>query len=87
MDRALIRPGRVDVNQYIGYLTEYQAYKMFLNFYPNSNENLAKSFATTLISLKKNLSPAQVQGYFMLYKNQPNLALENIKHFNEQTVF
>ena len=82
MDPALIRPGRVDTRQFVGYATEYQISKMFLNFYPESNAEQADKFAKQLYTQHKNLSPAQIQGYFMHFKNQPDQAFTNIENFN-----
>jgi chaperone BCS1 len=81
LDPALIRPGRVDVKQYIGYATEHQLFGMFKNFYPDAADSLAKQFAQSVISLNSKLSAAQVQGFFMLFKNEPNKAMENIEMF------
>ncbi len=80
LDPALIRPGRVDFKQYIGYASEYQMYKMFLKFYPESSEATAQGFASKLSGLGLNISSAQIQGYFMQYKNQPVLAYENVNN-------
>ena len=58
---------------------------MFLNFYPDSNLTQADEFSKQLYSKHKNLSPAQVQGYFMRFKNKPVEASKNIDHFNDTT--
>jgi chaperone BCS1 len=78
----MIRPGRIDFKQFIGYATEYQIINMFLKFYPESNEGMARLFAEKLTSLNKNISSAQLQGFLMLYKNQPEQAFKNIENFN-----
>ena len=83
MDDALIRPGRVDVKHFIGYATRYQIENMFLNFYPDANQQLAQAFADRLISFNKQISSAQIQGFFMLHKNQPQTAFENVEFFNK----
>jgi mitochondrial chaperone BCS1 len=78
----MIRPGRIDFKQFIGYATEYQIINMFLKFYPESNEGMARLFAEKLTSSNKNISSAQLQGFLMLYKNQPEQAFKNIANFN-----
>lgn len=79
----MIRPGRVDFKQYIGYATEYQILNMFFKFYPETTENSAKEFTEKLIALNKNISSAQIQGYLMLFKNQPDQALKNLEYFSQ----
>ena len=41
----------------------------------------SKVLTEKLIALNKNISPAQIQGYLMLFKNQPELALKNLEYF------
>ena len=81
LDPALIRPGRVDFKQLIGYATEHQMREIYLNFYPSEDANireLANRFAKTLHESKQNFSPAELQGYLMFFKNQPEEAFKNI---------
>jgi len=40
LDSALIRPGRVDVQQYIGYSTPHQQRCMFMQFYPDFDPSM-----------------------------------------------
>ena len=81
LDPALIRPGRVDFKQFVGYATDYQARQMFLRFFPESNEKLASEFVKRLMTINKNVSLAQIQGFFMLYKNDPQKAILNVEEF------
>ncbi|KAJ8983143.1 hypothetical protein NQ317_014718 [Molorchus minor] len=78
LDPALIRPGRVDLKEYIGWCSQIQIEKMFLRFYNAVPD--AKLFAEKVISFKRNVSPAQIQGYFMLHKHSsPWEVVENFK--------
>ena len=78
LDPALIRPGRVDVKISIDYADIYQLEQMFLRFYPNASIEKSRKFASTVKELKNNISLAEVQGYFMLYKNDCDNAINNL---------
>ena len=77
MDPALIRPGRVDVKAKVDYCTAYQLQKMFERFYPDETTEHAKQFAERVIASVKTISPAEIQGYFMFYKDSGQDALAN----------
>lgn len=78
LDKALIRPGRVDVRSTIDYCTPYQLELMFQRFYPDEPQSTANEFAQKVGAFAKNISAAQVQGYFMFYKDNAQDALNNI---------
>ena len=55
---------------------------MFLRFYPQEGDTAhiqAKLFAEKAGELGIQLSPAQVQGYFMFYKDSPKDMIANIQ--------
>ncbi|KAL1514359.1 hypothetical protein ABEB36_003628 [Hypothenemus hampei] len=81
LDPALVRPGRVDLKEYIGWCTRPQLEQMFLRFYPGENAySLSKKFAEDVLFEEKNVSPAQVQGFFMFHKHaEPTEVLHNYK--------
>ena len=83
LDPALIRPGRVDVKQEIGFAETGQIERMFRRFYPQESDANAKKFAHKVINLGEQKSIAQIQGYFMLHKNSPGAALENVNILRE----
>jgi len=81
LNTALIRPGRVDRKFHIGYAEKDQIEKLFANFYKDESGKedvklLAEQFANKVT--QDNISPAQLQGFFMKYKGQPRKALENV---------
>jgi len=78
LDPALIRPGRVDVKQEIGLASRSQLHKMYKRFYPDQTSARAEEFADRVIGLGQRKSIAQIQGHFMLFKNDPSGAIENI---------
>ncbi|KAK6622589.1 mitochondrial chaperone [Polyplax serrata] len=77
LDPALIRPGRVDVKEFVGYCSPHQVEQMFLRFYPQL-EIHSKQFTAKVMSYNKKLSPAQLQGYFMFYKSSGSKVLNEV---------
>lgn len=77
LDSALIRPGRIDVKEYIGHATYNQIVRAFQKFYPNTDEKLAEEFATKVESFKRPISMAQLQGYFLFHKENCQEAIKN----------
>ncbi|RCN29208.1 ATPase, AAA family [Ancylostoma caninum] len=79
LDPALIRPGRVDRKQLFGNVTKAMATKMFSRFYCLSEDDpLCDEFVSRALSLGSELSPAQLQGHFLLYKQSPRVAIERV---------
>jgi chaperone BCS1 len=76
LDPALIRPGRVDVKQYIGHATDQQIMDMFCRFYASHDKvnDLAQEFLKTI---QRPISTAQLQGHFVMYRESPLLAIEH----------
>lgn len=69
LDPALIRPGRVDLKEFVGHCTRYQLEQMYRRFYSGPDVDLyAAQFADNVLKASKPVSPAQVQGYFMIHK-------------------
>jgi len=78
LDAALIRPGRVDVKEHLGWATPYQIKQMFLRFYGGS-EDMADEFATTITSSDRPVSTAFLQGVFISNKEKPEGALMEVR--------
>jgi mitochondrial chaperone BCS1 len=78
LDPALIRPGRVDVNEYFGHASQHQMKEMFLRFYGGSEE-LAEKFANIISQSYNPISTAFLQGLFVSNKGRPQAALKEAK--------
>lgn len=79
LDPALIRPGRVDVKEFVGHCDMYQLQEMFKRFYGNNTQSAAAEFAQKVLSVGHHVSPAQIQGYFMRHKTSTAAkVIENI---------
>ncbi|KAE8747280.1 hypothetical protein FOCC_FOCC005924 [Frankliniella occidentalis] len=84
LDPALIRPGRVDLKEFIGHCSPNQLKTMFLRFYSGQGmEEKAELFVEAIVKAGKQVSPAQVQGYFMFFKDDPEAVLLNAHRLQE----
>lgn len=77
LDKALIRPGRVDMKEMVGFAGSHQLTQMFKNFYPEAPFEMAHEFANRVMESGQQVSAAQVQGFFMLHKTEPHIVIEN----------
>ncbi|XP_065191549.1 mitochondrial chaperone BCS1-like [Sycon ciliatum] len=77
LDPALIRPGRVDVREEFTYCTKEQLCHMYERFYPGHQE-LSGKFADAIAKHGGQVSPAMVQGFFLLHKEDPSGVIDSI---------
>ncbi len=75
LHNALIRPGRIDVKEFLDLATGEQAKRMFLKFYPTET-SMAQQFSEAVPN--GTVSTAQIQGYLMGYKSDPLAAIQNV---------
>ena len=62
----------------ISYATRHQLQLMFQRFYPDLSLEKSHHFAELVLKRGREVSMAQLQGYFMFYKSEPDQALNNI---------
>lgn len=79
LDPALIRPGRVDMKEYLGHATSYQAKEMFLRFYGGTRDQ-AEEFARIISHAPEPVSTAFLQGLFVSHKGQPQAVMMEAKN-------
>lgn len=51
---------------------------MFKQFYDNVPDSLCEEFKNRIVSLEQSFTPAQIQGHLLLYKENPEKAIENV---------
>uniref|UniRef100_A0A2P2I0H4 Mitochondrial chaperone BCS1 n=1 Tax=Hirondellea gigas TaxID=1518452 RepID=A0A2P2I0H4_9CRUS len=83
LDKALIRPGRVDMIRHIGYCTRHQLEVLYTRFYPEQARSVSVSFAQSVLELGSDMSAAEIQGHFQLYKHDPVGALEDMNNLRQ----
>lgn len=80
LDPAILRPGRIDFKQYIGNATVFQMEKMFLKFYPNEFDKCSEFVEyCKSVDEDKHISTAQLQGIFVMNKNDCDGAISMMK--------
>ncbi|KAJ3360589.1 hypothetical protein HDU91_004504 [Kappamyces sp. JEL0680] len=79
LDPALTRPGRVDFKVLLDNLTKTQALELFLRFYPEQH-GLGTLFVEKMqeLELIGRLSPASLQGHFVMYRDSAEDALAHL---------
>lgn len=75
LDPALIRPGRVDLREYVGDATPTQIHRMFKRFY-EGQDTISDKFVKLLEGHK--VSTAALQGHFVHFKDRPEDACANV---------
>ncbi|KAH6930229.1 hypothetical protein HPB50_012135 [Hyalomma asiaticum] len=80
LDPALIRPGRVDVREFVGPASDHQLAALFRRFYPQEGEADAGAFVQAVRREfgETPLSMALVQGYFLFHKDDPRSAIRDV---------
>uniref|UniRef100_A0A914Y5B5 Mitochondrial chaperone BCS1 n=1 Tax=Panagrolaimus superbus TaxID=310955 RepID=A0A914Y5B5_9BILA len=78
LDSAIIRPGRIDFQVYLGLCTPEMTKKMFKRFFENVSEELINKFSEATSKFDKSFSPAELQKHLILYKDSPEAAIEHV---------
>lgn len=67
----------MDMKERVDYASSHQLRQMFMRFYPDQPESRADEFAQIVAKAGKPVSAAQVQGYFMMFKMNPDTVVKN----------
>jgi len=93
LDKALTRPGRVDLHVYLGHISQQSSKLMFLRMYSRSEgdpppavtEGLVSEEGLELLAIEFSkqipndvLTPAQVQGFLLKYRTSPAQAVAEV---------
>lgn len=77
IDEALLRPGRVDLQVYLGFCDSEQVYQMCRNMFPKEEDEKHRIFADLIE--QDTFTLAKIQQYLMLYRNSLEDAINNIQ--------
>ncbi|CAI5964752.1 unnamed protein product [Closterium sp. NIES-64] len=83
LDPALIRPGRIDFRLLLDRASSAQIARLFLRFFPNSPASDADGFA--VLFRERAVSPAAVQGFLLLHKDNSAAALAAAPAFAKES--
>ena len=78
LDKAFIRPGRIDVNLEVGYCTLDMIKDMFDFFYEEDCSQLFKDYKYT-----QNITPAELNKYILNHYNNKEKAFLELQKLNE----
>jgi len=84
LDKALLRPGRVDKQLKFTYIVKEQMKDMFIKFMGDSfTEDKFKVFHSKFRDLKVKVSVSLVQEYLFKYLDDPDKAIENVEEIKD----
>lgn len=84
LDHALLRPGRIDRRFHFGMATEAQIRRLFETFYPESTPEQLRRWMVTLPAGQHSM--AQLQGYLMYFRDDPDAAIASADKILEYTM-
>ena len=67
----------MDFKEKIDYATDHQMKQMFTHFFPEELEHRSQEFARRVTEAGQPVSAAQIQGFFMFHKKDPQAAIDN----------
>ena len=84
LDKALLRPGRVDKQLKFTYIVKEQMKDIFIKFMGDGyTEDKFKTFYNSFRDLKVKVSVSLVQEYLFKYLDDPDKAIENVEEIKE----
>lgn len=80
LDPALIRPGRVDLQEYFGNAVSEQVVLMLKHFFPDVTEETCSLFSSFVPD--DSMSMAELQGMFLLHKDDLDSLIDSVRDLN-----
>jgi AAA+ superfamily predicted ATPase len=82
--KSLLRPGRIDIIEYVPYADKDFITTYLKNFYKDSTSDIIEKLAEQMINYNENIVPAEIQNHVIQYRNNIQDCIDNIDKFRDE---